>query len=142
MKKQNGLMHSKKHFVNIAGAAMRVIGNEATLTMYTLTRDPVASSGTLSDALKKELLAMDPEDLSVSWFTKNCTDHYSKSKGEVKARININSRVTLQSKEYLNNKEVIQTTAGRIIFNKMCIEGKVDSVSGYVNMPFYQKEFW
>ena len=135
------LMHSKKHFVNIAGAAMRVIGNEATLTMYTLTRDPVASSGTLSDALKKELLAMDPEDLSVSWFTKNCTDHYSKSKGEVKARININSRVTLQPKEYLNNKEVIQTTAGRIIFNKMCIEGKVDSVSGYVNMPFTKKNF-
>ena len=135
------LMHSKKHFVNIAGAAMRVIGNEATLTMYTLTRDPVASSGTLSDALKKELLAMDPEDLSVSWFTKNCTDHYSKSKGEVKARININSRVTLQPKEYLNNREVIQTTAGRIIFNKMCIEGKVDSVSGYVNTPFTKKNF-
>ena len=135
------LMHSKKHFVNIAGAAMRVIGNEATLTMYTLTRDPAASSGALSDTLKKELLAMDPEDLSVSWFTKNCTDHYSKSKGEVKARININSRVTLQPKEYLNNKEVIQTTAGRIIFNKMCIEGKVDSVTGYVNMPFTKKNF-
>ena len=134
------LMHSKKHFINIAGAAMRVIGNEATLTMYTLTRDPVASSGTLDDKLKNELIKMDPEDISVSWFTKNCTDHYSRSKGNVKARININSRVTLQPKEYMN-KELVQTTAGRIIFNKMCIEGKVDSVTGFVNTPFTKKNF-
>lgn len=133
------IMHSKRHFINIAGGAMRTIGNEATLTMYTLTMDPRSNSKPLADNLKKELISLDPEKLSVSWFTKNCTEHGT-SNGMVPARYNINARVHLNKGEYLNDKE-LDTTAGRIIFNKLCIEGKIDRVTGFVNIPFTKKGF-
>lgn len=33
------IMHSVKHYVNIAGDLMRVVGNEAFLTYYNMTKE-------------------------------------------------------------------------------------------------------
>ena len=33
------ILHSVKHYVNIAGDLMRVVGNEAFLTYYNMTKD-------------------------------------------------------------------------------------------------------
>lgn len=33
------IIHSAKHYVNIAGDLMRVVGNEAFLTYYNMTKD-------------------------------------------------------------------------------------------------------
>ena len=38
-KEAEEIIHSVKHYVNIAGDLMRVIGNEAFLTYYNMTKD-------------------------------------------------------------------------------------------------------
>ncbi len=94
----------------------------------------------LSDPLKKELLRMKPEEFTVSWITANFGVHGDMSGKINQPRINATDVCMLAKNEYIN-KEEISTTAGRILFNKICIEGKCDKITGYVNYPMTKKAF-
>lgn len=99
-----------------------------------------------SDSLKQEMLHWDPLKLNVSFITK--TFGHTTKMGDRKSfnitppRIRTNMKVRLKAGEYINKSDVI-TTAGRILWNKLMVEGRIDHVipGGYVNDVLNGKAF-
>ena len=138
------ISESIKNFISPNGGMLRTVSNEAFLTFYNMTRAEPAG-GILSNELKKELLAIKPEDLTISkiakWFGNTTSgsikSNVKKSAFDTKGpKFNPQAKVTLQAGEYIN-KETITTTVGRILFNKLLVEGLVDNV---VPGGFYNEE--
>lgn len=94
----------------------------------------------LADNLKKELLSMKPEDFSVSWISKNFGTWADSNFKKHPPRFKPTDIVHLQANEYIN-KEAVTTTAGRILFNKLFIEGKLENIVGFFNGVITKKSF-
>ena len=96
----------------------------------------------LSDILKQKLLHMKPDDFSVSKITELFGYHATRDGNIQPPIIHQNDIVHLKANEYINKKE-ITTNAGRILLNKIIIEGKIDKIlpDGFYNETMTAKAF-
>ena len=127
---------------------MRVLGKEAYLTFYNMTRDK-PKAPPLSDELKAELLKIKQEDLTLNMIAElfgNTTSMDNKDKKNVfdvkGPKFNPQSKFTLKAGEYIN-KEEITTSVGIFLFNKLMVENLIEDVvpGGYYNEICNKKKF-
>ena len=100
-------------------------------------------------ALKRELLALKKEDLTVpflvSKIAKTTKMEYVDGKRVFNIKEpewNLKAKMKLAANEYINTTD-IETTLGRFLFNKLVIEGFIDSImpGGYFNETVTSKSF-
>ena len=94
---------------------------------------------------KKELLALNQKDLTVPMISKLFGKTTSKKDGKFVINepvYNIRAIMHLDAGEYIN-KEAVDTTVGSFLFNKLMIEGMIDSIipNGYYNEVINKKGF-
>ena len=96
----------------------------------------------LNDMLKAKLLTMKPSEFTVSKITELFGYHATRDGKISPPLIHQSDIVNLSAGEYINKKEV-RTNAGRILLNKLIIEGKIESVipNGYYNEIMTSKKF-
>lgn len=107
---------------------IRNVGNEAYLTFYNMTRnEPVG--GYLSEDKKQKLLSIKRDDLNIKTITRlfgYSTSFNPKDKKRSfdvkKPEFNLRDKLILKPNEYINKTE-IETTVGKVLFNKLMIEG-------------------
>lgn len=121
------ISESVKNFIGQDGGLIRLVKNEAFLTYYNMTRnEPVGR--VLSEDKKRALLKLDPETLTIRDITKLFGHSTSSRKDkrmafEIKGpEYNLRDKVLLKKGEYINTKD-LETTVGKILFNKLMIEG-------------------
>ena len=120
------ISESIRNFISQEGELIRDVGKEAFLTFYNMTRnEPVGKI--LSEEKKKELLSMKKDDITLDSLAKDfgCTTSSTKDKKDAftirEPRFNLRDKVILQANEYINKKQ-IETTVGKILFNKLFVE--------------------
>lgn len=113
-------MNDKTSFVQPDGSNARPIKFECLQTMYDITKDPDKNSIRISDSDKKELLEHPAYDYTFTYITSLIADKMKNGK-RVKSRFNVNDIVVLNVGEY-HNSEKIETTVGRIIWNKVMVD--------------------
>lgn len=95
----------------------------------------------VSEVTKKYFLSLKPEELGIKMQTHlfaRTADPKTKKINE--PRYNVIDRVKLKANEYINTKDV-DTTLGRIVFNKICIETYIKDIipDHYWNIPLNKK---
>ncbi len=103
------------------------------------------ASGMISEELKKELLLLKIEDLTISFITKNFGYTTKKEDGKfiiTPPKFDTKLNVNLAAGEYIN-KEAVSTTVGIILFNKLLIENKISNIipNGFYNEVMTKKQF-
>lgn len=136
-------MNSKSYFINASGKNIRYVENEAIQTFYTLTKEPKGTVRELSEEDKKYFVELKPEDITfsklVEWFgdTVNMETEDNKENRATnikKSKYNPTDTLTITHKEYPLVEGTVQTTLGRLIYNKLIVEGVgLFDVLGYVN---------
>ncbi len=96
----------------------------------------------LDETLKNKLLRMKPEEFTVSKITELFGTHATRDGKVTPPMYPQDAIVNLKPNEYINKTEV-RTNAGKILFNKICIEGKIDFLleNGYYNDVLTKKKY-
>jgi DNA-directed RNA polymerase beta' subunit len=131
----------KTNFINAPGNNIRVVSKEVLQTFYVLTKDPYGSYKSLTKEEKDYFLHLDPKKITltdmISWFGNTTTIKDSKEgKDPSKSKFNPCDTLTISSKEYsiIKSDKPIRTTIGRLIFNKLMVEGLgFGDIIGYCN---------
>lgn len=94
---------------------------------------------------KNELLSIKQEDLSVSALTKLFGKTTTKENGKFiikEPKFDLRAPMHLDAGEYIN-KEAVDTTVGKFVFNKLMVEGMLESIipNGYYNVVIDKKGF-
>ena len=144
------LAHSPTNFVTPDGKLLRVLGKEAYLTFFNLTRtEPVGKI--LKDEDKKALLALDSKSINIDdltkligYSTKMEKDENGKNKKfvTIEPRFNLRDKFVLEANEYINQTQV-NTTVGIFLFNKLMVEPYISNIvpNGYYNEVCNKKVF-
>ena len=139
---------SVRNFVTPDGKLLRVVGNEAYLTFFNMTRD-VPPGPMVSAEDKKFLISIKKEDLTINniakWFgasltlTENRRDAFKTLR---KARFNVCSKMILEAGESCN-KTKVETTVGKYLFNRLMVDGYIDTLvpNGYYNEVVNKSKF-
>lgn len=129
------MVNRKSYFVNISGSNTRVIGSEAIQTLYMMTKDPDTKYKAVPDLLKKELLGMDPKDITFTKLVELIGNTRNGEHGNMtKSNYHSQSPLTLKPKEWDGNTTEIHTSLGRLLYNKIiCERCKLQNILGYVN---------
>ena len=120
------VMYSKKNYIDSKGKIIRDSGKETTQTFYVLTKDPFGEYRKLTDEEKKYFISLKKEDMTytnfVEWFSK--TTNTTNKKEVQPAKFHVCDTLTLTHEEYplVPKGEKIETTVGRLVYNKMMIE--------------------
>lgn len=120
------VMYSKKNYIDSKGRIIRDSGKETTQTFYVLTKDPFGDYRKLTDEEKKSFISLKKEDMTytnfVKWFSKTTNTMNKKEVSE--AKFHVCDTLTLTHEEYplVPKGEKIETTVGRLVYNKMMIE--------------------
>lgn len=98
-----------------------------------------------SDEIKKELLSLKKDDLTVTYITKMFGTTATKKDGKIiytPPHFKQNQIVNLAKDEYINH-DPVQTNIGLILFNKLLIEKTIEGLvpNGYWNIPLDKKAF-
>ena len=143
----NTVINKKSNFINSSGSIIREVGKEAKQTFFTLTKDPFGNYKKLTDEEKQYFLNLKKHDLTfnnfVDWFgdTTDLTDG-DKTKKSTKSKFNPCDTLTITHTEYPLVKDKVETTVGRLIFNKLLIEYLgFDKIFDYSNKVLTAKEF-
>lgn len=89
----------------------------------------------ITDAEKKELIELTPQQYTFDKLVELFGTKMSKKDGKVTktaSRFEPTDKVTLKKDEYFNTKEV-NTTVGRLVFNKIIVERELIKIFGYLN---------
>lgn len=95
----------------------------------------------VDEVTKKYFLSLKPSELGIKMqthlFGRTCDP---KTKKINSPRYNVTDRVKLKANEYINTKD-IDTTLGRIVFNKICVEEYIKDIvpDHYWNTPLDKK---
>lgn len=135
-------VYSPVNYVTPEGKLLKVLGNEAYLTFFNMTRDtPVG--GILSNEKKEKLLKINSKEItsdmiaSMFGYTTKIEKDDKGNKKFIKnePEFNLRDKLTLDANEYINT-ERITTTVGIFLFNKLMVE---DYISTIVPGGFYNK---
>ena len=136
------IAESTKNFIGQDGELIRVVGKETYLTFYNMTRN-APKGRPLSDEKKDRLLKLNRDNLTVRDITK-LFGYSTNSSGDRKAAFdirdpeyNLRDTLTLKAGEYINQKP-IETTVGKVLFNKLFIEGT--DLTKIVPNSYYNEE--
>ena len=144
------LAHSPTNFVTPDGKLLRVLGKEAYLTFFNLTRtEPVGKI--LKDEDKKALLSLDSKSINIDdltkligYSTKMEKDENGKNKKftTIEPKFNLRDKFVLEANEYTNQSQ-INTTVGIFLFNKLMVEPYITNIvpNGYYNEVCNKKVF-
>lgn len=139
-------MKNKSFFVNGLGNMVRVLGSEPIQTFYCLTKDyNITNPKSLSLLEKKYFLDMKPEDITfdllVDWFGSISDNSKTKNYKKNEPKFHPSDKLILNTNEYFN-KEKIETTLGRLVFNKIIVEGcHLENILGYINNELTTKNY-
>lgn len=145
----NRAMNDKANFINASGSNIRKIGKEALQTFFVLTKDPYGIERSLTLEEKKYFIHLNPEEITfeklIEWFgnTVNIEDE-GRSKDFTKSKFNPTDTLTISPAEYklVKSPEPIKTTLGRLIFNKVLVEGlHFDHIFNFQNKVFLAKVY-
>jgi hypothetical protein len=95
----------------------------------------------VNEVTKKYFLSLKPEELGIKMQTHLFGRTADPKTKKINApRYNVTDRVKLKAKEYINTTDV-DTTLGRLVFNKICIENYIKDVlpGNYWNTPLDKK---
>lgn len=95
----------------------------------------------VSEVTKKYFLSLKPEELGIKMQTHLFGRTADPKTKKINApRYNVTDRVKLKAHEYINDKDV-DTTLGRIVFNKICVENYIKDIipNNYWNTPLDKK---
>lgn len=95
----------------------------------------------VDEQTKRYFLSLKPEDLGIKMQTSLFSSTVDPETKKISPpKYNVTDRVKLKANEYIN-KTNIDTTLGRIVFNKICIEPYIANVipDGYWNIPLDKK---
>jgi hypothetical protein len=141
------VINKKSYFINASGSNIRKVGKEALQTFFVLTKDPYGEYKALTDEEKDYFLNLKKEDLTftnlVDWFadTVDLRDN-DRTKHQTKSKFNPCDTLTIQPSEWSLVKEPVNTTVGRLVFNKILIESLgLDNIFDYQNKVFTAKVF-
>ena len=100
---------------------------------------------TLTPELKKELLSLQQEKVSVSMMSRLFGKTTTKEKGSfriIPPKFDVRATFVLEPGEYIN-KDRVETTVGSFLFNKLMIEGMLEHIvpNGYYNEVIDKKGF-
>ena len=88
----------------------------------------------LNEADKAYLIGLQSKDISIKLISELFGDTYDKKTGKVvPSRMKPTDTLTLKAGECMA-KETVETTAGRVIFNKIIIQPAFNDQFGYINM--------
>ena len=143
------LCKAPTNFITPDGKLLRVLGKEAYLTFFNITRTE-PPGGILSDELKKELLSLDASKITLDDISKLFgitssveTDANGKKKFIThEPKFNLRSKFVLNENEYINKEQVV-TTVGIFLFNKLMVELYIKDIvpNGYYNEVCNKKVF-
>ena len=144
------VINRKSYFINTSGSNIRKVGKEALQTFFVLTKDPYGDYKPLTLEEKKYFLSLKKEDLTfenfVDWFgdTVDIRDN-DKKKKQKKSKFNPCDTLSISKEEYpllVHTDTPIQTTVGRLIFNKVLIESLgFSDIFEYQNKVFTAKVY-
>lgn len=127
------VINNPSYFITATGKNIRVVGNEAIQTLYALTKDPNKNSKLIPPDVKKEILSLNPDDITFDYLCK-LFGRKKTDKGSEPSKYKPTDKVTINAMEYNRNKQPIQTTLGRIIFNKIILENnQLHEKFGFIN---------
>lgn len=142
-------IYSKKNYIDNKGKLIRDSGKETTQTFFVLTKDPFGDYRKLTDEEKKYFTSLKPEDMTynnfVKWFSKTTNTNMRDSDKVDKPPFNVCDTVTLSHDDYpllIKKGEVIETTVGRLVYNKMMVEKLgFESFMSFQNYAMTKKGF-
>lgn len=135
------ILNSVSHYITAQGKLIRSLGNEAFLTIFNMTID-TPTGGIASDDIKYELLHTKFEDFGcrkiTHWFGATADQ---KTKKINPPKYNHRAKVHLKAGECCNTKD-IETTLGRILFNKLFVEPFISKIidGGFINKTLAAKD--
>lgn len=136
---------SRKSFIlDNTGGLIRKVGNEASQTFYSMTKDPnKKNSRQISAAEKSMLLSIEKGDLTFDKMIELFAVKYlPKENRTVEPRFSVQDYFTLNTGEYPEISESITTTVGRFILNKLLYsDTPLEKVLGYVNGVLEKDKF-
>jgi hypothetical protein len=128
------IINSVKQYLNGQGKLVRYTKNESFLMVYNLTRES-PNAAKADDITKGKFLALESKDIGIKKLAELFGTNYNKkTKSFYGPKYDVTTKVHLDAGEY-TNKEAVDTTLGRLVFNKILIEPYVSDVveNGYVN---------
>lgn len=143
------VMNSKAYFINSEGKNIRKVSSEAIQTLYSMTKDPNVTgikNRAISADEKKYLLDLKPEDITFELLVDLLGDYTDISDGKKRTtaktpKFKCSDYFKLEKGEYFNT-ESIDTTVGKLLYNKIIVEGcKFEHVLGYVNFLITESGF-
>lgn len=93
-----------------------------------------------SDVDKRYLLNLKQTDITRSLIEKDFVSHYNRTtKKIVPARLQWDDEFAIKKGEYFNTEDIKRTNIGLFIFNKFVVDGLLEKVLGYWNIPISDK---
>ena len=135
-----------KSFISPDGQLLKLLANESSQCLYSMTVVDPNHKVRVSPEKKKELLSLTKDQMSISLITKLFSNRTTLSSKKTFATmapyLNIKDKLTLKKGEYINNSDV-ETTVGIFLFNKLIVEGNLESVvpGHYYNHELTKKQF-
>ena len=139
------LMKTPSYYMTMSGGNMRTISHEVVQAFYVLTKDPNKESKEISDKDKEYLLSLTIKDLTFNKLIEliGTTTSKDNKSNIVKRRFNPTDTLIIKKEDYpelMKDGNVYKTTVGRLLFNKIVVEGSgASKVVSYINTPIDKK---
>lgn len=142
-------MYQKSNFIDSGGSNIRKISKEAYQAFFVLTKDPWGTHKPLTNDEKKYFCSLKPEDITfsklVEWFGNTVSISNGVRNTNTKhSKFNVCDTVTLYPSDwsFIKDKNGVKTTLGRIIFNKIFVEGNhFEHIFDFQNKVFKAGDF-
>lgn len=133
-------INSKQNLIDATGnKTHRVIESEAIQTFYVMTKDPKNNSKTVPPIVVNDIINTPLEKMDYNFFCKLLGDTFSNGQ-VIPARYNCYDKVNLSKKDYKFVNSDIETTLGRLLYNRFLIERcDLYEVIGFINKPITSK---
>jgi len=133
-------IYSKQNILNANGMSnRRTIESEAVQTMYVLTKDPPDNQKAVSDIDVDKILTTPISEMTYEWFVNFLGDRYIDNK-IVPAKYRGSDKIKLTKAKYKYLKQDIETTLGRLLFNRYLLESNdLYKAVDFVNEPVTAK---
>lgn len=139
-KEAEEFIYSKQNILNTNGMSnRRTIESEAVQTFYVMTKEPRNDQKIVSDFVVQEIIKKPISQMDYKWFGDILAQTYVNGK-IIPAKYNCYDKVILKKSMYKYIDKDIETTLGRLLFNRYVIEScNLFNVVKYINEPVTSK---